>query len=62
LAQSAAFVGVVCVFITGDLWLYVEGLIFASLGMVLIAPTRRTSSAGSGGSKRKAPLSPCSML
>jgi len=41
LAQSAAFVGVVCVFITGDLWLYVEGLIFASLGMVLIAPTRR---------------------
>jgi len=41
LAQSAAFFGVASVFITGDLWLYVEGLVFAILGMVLIAPTRR---------------------
>jgi hypothetical protein len=41
LAQSAALIGFVSVFITGDLWLYVEGLVFGVPGMVLIAPTRR---------------------
>ncbi|HEY3208797.1 MAG TPA: hypothetical protein VGL18_03260 [Actinomycetota bacterium] len=41
LAQSPALFGFVSVFITGDLWLYVEGLVFATLDMVLIAPTRR---------------------
>jgi hypothetical protein len=41
LAESAAWVGFGVVFLTSELWPYLEGLAFALVGLALIAPTGR---------------------
>ena len=40
-AEVPALLAFMTVFITGRLWLYVEGLAFSVVGMMIIAPTRR---------------------
>lgn len=40
LSSSAALMGFVGAFITESLWVFVEGIVFALLGLRLIAPTR----------------------